>query len=154
MTDILKLNKSSEELLNPLVITNRPYIAITNGIQVAVWSEFIDSKISGIGDLFVWVYHIRIDNKSEHVLKLINRYWRIVDEKGIIQEINGDGVIGEQPVIEPNKFYQYSSGVHLRYPSGIMSGKYKMKKISDDSIIDITIPSFSLDVPTVKHVIN
>ena len=153
MTQLSKSNKPIEDLDN-LTLTNRPYIAITNNIQVMVWPEFIDSKSSVIGDLFVWAYHVRIDNQSSDTIKLINRYWRIIDEQGITQEINGEGVIGEQPVIAPGGFYQYSSGVHLRYPSGIMTGKFQMKKTDSDETLDIIIPTFSLDVPSVKNVIN
>jgi ApaG protein len=91
-------------------------------------------------------------------VKLVNRYWRIIDEKGIVQEVNGEGVIGEQPIIAANGSYQYSSGVHLRYPSGIMTGQYKMQKIGlvepQDQSFDVKIPTFSLDVPGAKTVIN
>lgn len=153
MTQLSKSNKTIEDLDN-FALTNRPYVATTDNIQVMVWPEFIDSKSSIIGDLFVWAYHVRIDNQSTNSMKLINRYWRIIDEKGIVQEVNGEGVIGEQPTIVPGGFYQYSSGVHLRYPSGIMTGRFQMKKTDSDEISDVTIPTFSLDVPSVKNVIN
>lgn len=86
-------------------------------------------------------------------MKLINRYWKIIDEKGIIQEVNGEGVVGEKPVILPNNSFQYESGVHLRHPSGIMTGYYQMQK-NNGEIFDVKIPTFSLDVPSIKPVIN
>jgi len=155
MTRLSKSNKPLEEkfLDSSQAFMSKPYVAITNNIHITVWPEFIDSKSSAIGDLFIWAYHVRIDNKSSENLKLVSRYWRIIDEKGIIQEVNGEGVIGEQPLIAPNASYQYSSGVHLRYPSGIMTGKYQMRKDSGE-IFDVKIPNFSLDVPSVKSVIN
>lgn len=154
MIRLAKSNKPAEEKVNNFFKTaiNKPYVAITNDIQITVWPEFIDSKSSIVGDLFIWAYHVRIDNQSSEPIKLINRYWRIIDEKGLIQEVNGEGVIGEQPLIAPNGFYQYSSGVHLRYSSGIMNGKYQMEK--NNELIDVKIPTFSLDVPNNQRVIN
>ena len=155
MNKIAKSNKVADDsLLLDSMPAEKPYVAITNNIQITVWPEFIDSKSSSIGDLFIWSYQVRIDNKSEDTVKLISRYWRIIDEKGIAQEVSGDGVIGEQPVIIPGGSYQYTSGVHLRYPSGIMAGKYSMKKLSDEKLFDVVIPTFSLDVPTIKAVVN
>jgi len=134
-------------------LLDKPYVSSTNDIHITVWPEYLDSKSSVIGDLFIWAYHIRIDNKSLENIKLVNRYWRITDEKGIVQEVNGEGVVGEKPLISPNSFFEYSSGVHLRYPSGIMSGHYQMQKTNGE-VFDLTIPTFSLDVPNIKAVVN
>lgn len=156
MTRISKTEKSLETKLYHTpeeTLASRPYIAITNGVQITVWPEFIDSKVTAIGDLFVWAYHVRIDNKTSESIQLINRYWRITDEKGAVQEVNGEGVVGEQPKIAADNFYQYSSGVHLRHPSGIMNGRYQMESASG-KVFDVEIPTFSLDVPSIKPVIN
>lgn len=155
MTRLSKSNKSlDEEIIFAQGLANKSYLASTNNIRVTVWPEFLDSKSSLVGDLFVWAYHVRIDNEGTDPVQLLNRYWRIIDEKGVVQEVNGEGVIGEQPVIAPGGAYQYSSGVHLRYPSGIMTGKYNMKKVETDESFDVVIPNFSLDVPSIKNVIN
>jgi ApaG protein len=132
----------------------KAYIAITSDVQISVWPEFVDSKSSIIGDLYIWSYHVRIENRKNEPVKLISRYWRIIDEKGGVQEVNGEGVVGEQPIIAANSIYQYSSGVHLRHPSGIMMGKYQMKKVEGGEIFDVKIPTFSLDVPNLISVIN
>ena len=155
MTQLSKSNKPLEEKFPILLqsMGSRPYAAITNDIEITVWPEFIDSKSSIIGDLFIWAYHVRIDNRGTDAVKLTNRYWRIIDEKGIVQEVNGEGIIGEQPLIAPSGSHQYSSGVHLRYPSGIMNGSYRMQKENGETF-DVKIPTFSLDVPNVKKVIN
>jgi ApaG protein len=155
MKQLSKSNRVIEEKIFNIsqTLSNKPYSAITDNIEITVWPEFIDSKSSVIGDLFIWAYHIRIDNKSSESIKLVSRYWRIIDEKGIVQEVSGEGVIGEQPTVAPNGSYQYSSGVHLRYPSGIMTGKYQMKK-DDGTILDVKIPTFSLDTPNINSVIN
>jgi ApaG protein len=163
MNTISKSGKISDEKLASVsnAVLNNSYEAITKDIHITVWPEFVDSKLTAIGDLYIWAYHVKISNKSSNTIKLLSRYWKIIDEKGIVQEVNGEGVVGEQPVIAPNGSYQYSSGVHLRYPSGIMMGKYQMKKIASASnseekeeIFDVQIPTFSLDVPTVKPVVN
>lgn len=151
MSQLSKSHKI-EDIFN--ILSARPYSSFEHNIQINVWPEFIDNKLNNSEDVFIWAYHIRIENKNIDSIKLLSRYWKIFDEKGNIQEVKGDGVIGEQPIIAPNSNYQYSSGVHLKYPSGIMTGKYIMKKIDDDSIFEVKIPTFSLDVPGSQLVVN
>ena len=134
-------------------LVENSYVETTNGIEITVWPEFVDTRSNASGDLFIWAYHVRIDNNGAESAKLVNRYWRIIDEKGIVQEITGEGVIGEQPRIKPHSSHQYSSGVHLRNPSGIMSGHYEML-LENGEIFNAKIPAFSLDVPNLKRVIN
>ena len=129
------------------ISSENSYTSTTNEIQITVRPEFIDSQFSAIGNLFIWIYRIRIDNKSNENAKLVNRYWKIIDEKGVIQEVNGEGVVGEQPVILADNSYQYESGVHLRQPSGIMTGHYQMQK-DNGELFDVKIPTFSLDMPS------
>lgn len=151
MSQLSKSNKM-EDIFS--ILSAKPYISFDHNVQINVWPEFIDNKSSNSGDIFIWAYHIRIENKNNDNIKLLSRYWKIFDEKGDMQEVKGDGVIGEQPIIAPNSNYQYSSGVHLKYPSGIMTGKYIMKKMNDDSIFEVKIPTFSLDVPGSESIIN
>lgn len=155
MTSLSKSNKSFDENLpfSDSTSLDNPYTEITDNIHITVWPEFVDSKSSIVGDLFIWAYHVRIDNKSTENIQLLNRYWKITDEKGEVQEVSGEGVIGEQPSIKINDSYQYSSGVHLKYPSGVMTGHYQMKNDAG-KVFNIKIPVFSLDVPSVKSVIN
>ncbi|NBV06923.1 MAG: Co2+/Mg2+ efflux protein ApaG [Proteobacteria bacterium] len=134
-------------------LISNDYLSITHGIQITVRPEFVDSQFSAIGNLFVWIYHVRIDNRSMETIKLVNRYWKIIDEKGTVQEVNGEGVVGSQPLILPNNSFQYESGVHLRHPSGIMTGHYQMQK-NNGELFNTKIPAFSLDVPNAKSVIN
>ena len=155
MTRISKSNKPLEEKFSDFSKTfiGKPYVARTDDIIVTVWPEFVDSKSSIIGDLYIWAYHVRLDNKKTESVKLTSRYWRIIDEQGVVQEVNGEGVVGEQPTIAAGASYQYSSGVHLRCPSGIMTGTYQMQKNNLESF-EVKIPTFSLDVPSIKSVIN
>ncbi len=154
--DLSKSQKTIEIKIPALqkTLSENSYSAITSDVEITVWPEFIDSKSTAIGDLFIWAYHVRIDNRSSESIKLINRYWRIIDEKGVVQEVSGEGVIGDQPTIAASGSYQYSSGVHLRYPSGIMTGKYQMQKTATAETFDVKIPTFSLDVPSMKAVLN
>ncbi len=135
-------------------MTNKAeYRLNTKNIEVTVKPEYIDSQISNGEGLFIWTYHITIKNKSNESIQLINRYWKIIDENGEIQEVSGIGAVGEQPILEPNENFKYSSAIHLKNPSGIMRGYYGMKK-ADGKIIKISIPAFSLDVPNITKVIH
>lgn len=130
------------------------YIHNTNGIEITVVPEYIESQTNAlVGIFFVWAYHIKIENKTEETVQLTHRYWKIIDEKGGIQEVKGEGVIGEQPIISPSGYFEYSSGVHLRYPSGVMMGHYIIKKANGESF-QVKIPTFSLDIPGIKESIN
>jgi ApaG protein len=130
-----------------------PYVLNTQGIKIGVRAEHVDSQYGSLSSLYIWAYHVKIENQSEETIQLMSRYWRIIDEKGEIQEVTAEGVIGEKPILAPNAIFQYSSGVHLKYPSGIMHGYYDMKK-ENGEMFKVKIPAFSLDVPNMKVVIN
>jgi len=145
---------SSEDLLH-----EKPYVETTNNIEINVWPEYITKKSTAQGDIFIWAYHVLIANKSIDIVKLTHRYWRIVDEAGNVQEVDDEGVVGEKPEIKPDSSFQYTSAVHLKHPSGIMMGRYKMRKLTNnDSKIEdefnAIIPAFSLDLPNNKKILN
>ena len=129
------------------------YKFITDDVEVAVRPEYIDSQARLAGDVYFWAYHVKIENRSNDTIQLISRYWKIIDGKGGLQEVNGEGAIGEKPILIPNADFSYTSGVHLRYHSGIMSGYYIMKK-SNGELFKVKIPAFSLDVPNLKDTVN
>jgi len=155
MTFASRFNKvSSEDIsLTEEILRLKPYCATTNNVCISVWPEFIDHKPGASESLYVWAYHVIIENKSQTPIQLINRFWKIIDEKGNVQEVSGEGVVGQKPTISPNSTFQYTSGTHLNYPSGIMSGKYEMKK-NDEEFFDVEIPRFSLDIPNIKSALN
>jgi ApaG protein len=153
MTRISKSNKFHESLDSSSTY-KKSYSETTGNFQVTVWPEFIDSRLTEKGSIFIWAYHVCIENRSAESAQLTKRHWRIIDEKGDLEEVEGEGVVGEQPMIAPGSSYQYSSGVHLHNPSGIMSGKYFMTQPSNSNALEIKIPTFSLDVPNLKKVIN
>ncbi len=155
MNFLTKSNKVIEAKLLGLSAksADSSYSAVTDDIEVMVWPEFVDSQVSLIGNLFIWAYHVRVENHGKESAKLVARHWRIIDEQGVIQEVDGEGVVGEQPRILPFESFEYSSGVHLRHPSGIMSGHYIMQK-EDGTNFEVKIPAFSLDAPSIKNVVN
>lgn len=122
------------------------YDQVTRGIKVSVRSHYLEEHSSPEDDHFVWAYRIRIENKGDETVQLRNRYWRITDSLGRIQEVRGVGVVGKQPVLRPGEVFEYSSGTPLTTPSGIMVGSYEMRS-GDGDVFDVAIPAFSLDSP-------
>lgn len=153
MNRLSKSNKFDENFHGQLP-GQKSYNAITADISVTVWPEFVDNKTGATGEIYIWAYQVLVENKKDETIQIMKRSWKIVDEKGVVQEITGDGVVGEQPIILPNASFQYSSGVHLTNPSGIMSGKYFIKKIGEEKLFEIEIPPFSLDVPSLQGTVN
>ena len=122
------------------------YEAVTRSIKVIVEAIFLDEQSAPDEDHFVWAYQIRIENESLEQVQLINRQWRITDAHGQLHEVRGEGVVGEQPTLQPGEAFEYTSGTPLGTPSGIMVGSYEMKT-SGGERFDIKIPAFSLDSP-------
>ncbi|MDA5192849.1 Co2+/Mg2+ efflux protein ApaG [Govanella unica] len=122
------------------------YTSTTHHIQVSVEPFFLEEKSAPDEQRYVWAYHVQIENLGAEVVTLKSRYWRITDAAGRVQEVRGDGVVGEQPVIAPGEAYEYTSGAPLATPSGIMSGSYQMTT-PDGAFFDVEIPAFSLDSP-------
>ena len=122
------------------------YEAVTRSIKVVVEPIFLDEQSAPDEDHFVWAYQIRIENDSLEQVQLINRHWRITDAYGQLHEVRGEGVVGEQPTLQPGETFEYTSGTPLGTPSGIMVGSYEMKT-SGGERFDIEIPAFSLDSP-------
>ncbi|MDO9490105.1 MAG: Co2+/Mg2+ efflux protein ApaG [Sphingomonadaceae bacterium] len=122
------------------------YAATTRGVTVRVAPSFLPDQSDPAAGRWVWAYHIRIENESDETVQLISRHWIITDGRGRVEEIEGPGVVGEQPVIESGRSFDYVSGCPLSTPSGIMRGTYQMLD-ADRRPFDIAIPPFSLDSP-------
>ena len=120
--------------------------ATTRDILVSVETSFIEEQSSHEEEYYVWAYRITIANKSAESVQLLTRHWKISDEHGHVQEVQGDGVVGQQPVIDQGDSFTYSSGTPLQTPSGFMHGSYQMRG-PDGTKFDIEIPAFSLDCP-------
>lgn len=122
------------------------YAEITQSIKVTVKPVYLEDQSSPAENHYVWAYHIRIENESSRTVQLINRYWRITDALGRVQEVRGAGVVGEQPVLRPGESFEYTSGTPLSTPTGFMVGAYEMET-SDGERFDAKVPLFSLDSP-------
>lgn len=127
--------------------------AETRAILVRVEPQFLDEQSSPEDHHYFWAYYVEIENKGSEPVQLLGRHWRITNSHGAIQEVNGEGVVGEQPVILPGEVYSYTSGAPLGTPSGFMDGEYQMESPNGDDFL-VNIPAFSLDSPYDSHVIN
>ena len=121
--------------------------SITNGIKVSVESSFRPDYSNPEQQLFIFSYHIIIENKSEDPVQLIKRHWYINDSLGNKREVKGDGVIGQQPIIEPGKRHAYESACDLRCEFGHMYGIYIMKNLKTSKTLQVNIPKFEMAVP-------
>lgn len=129
------------------------YQETTRGITITVRPIFLDDQSSPDENHFVWAYRVRIENHGDDTLQLLRRHWFITDGLGRVQEVQGAGVVGEQPVLAPGDTFEYTSGTPLPTPSGIMVGVYQMENKAGE-VFDIRIPAFSLDSPHEKVRIN
>jgi len=119
-------------------------------IVVDVDTLYIESESSPESDQYVFAYTITIKNEGAEAAQLLTRHWIITDANGQIEEVRGDGVVGEQPRLKPGEGFQYTSGTVLKTPVGTMSGTYNM--ISEDgSSFDAVIPEFMLSSPRTLH---
>lgn len=124
----------------------------TGNVKITAAPLFIAEQSQVQQSMFFWAYNIKIENLGNSTLKLLTRHWRIIDANGDIQEVNGVGVVGQQPVIAPNSMFQYASGTFLKTPSGVMVGTYVVVEIETDKEFQVNIPAFSLDSPYETHI--
>jgi len=120
---------------------------VTDGVKVTVETEYQNDYSNTAESHFVFTYKILIENNSSYTLQLLRRHWEIFDLLGPIREVDGEGVVGQQPVLEPGEFHEYVSGCNLKSGIGKMVGTYEMERIVDGVIIDINIPEFTMIVP-------
>ena len=120
------------------------YSTTTEDVIVYAEPEYLETESSSQDSIYVWLYHIRIENKSNQAIQVLNRYWHITDGKGLVQEVEGSGVVGLQPIIEPEQDFEYTSSVSLSTPTGMMHGYYEVKT-GDGKLMQVIIPLFSLD---------
>jgi ApaG protein len=103
------------------------YSETTHSIKITVKPFYLDEQSSPDEGRFVWAYHVRIENQGGETVQLRRRHWRITDGRGRVEEVEGPGVVGEQPVLRPGEAFEYTSGTPLPTPSGIMVGTYEME---------------------------
>ena len=129
------------------------YRAITRQIVVTVEPNFMPERSVVDRGQYFWSYTIVITNAGPETVQLKTRYWIITDATGRKQEVRGEGVVGEQPVLAPGERFEYTSGVPLPTASGFMTGRYQMVSESGERF-EIDVPTFSLDSPDQKRVLN
>lgn len=129
------------------------YSEVTQNIKISVDPTFLEDQSEPDDFYFVWAYHIRIENQGEQSVQLLRRHWHITDSNGQVQEVRGQGVVGEQPVLGPGEAYEYTSGTPLATPSGFMVGSYQMKGAAGETF-NVSVPAFSLDSPHDLKLVN
>lgn len=129
------------------------YRAVTQSIEVCAQPSYLPDQSEPDAGHYVWAYRITITNHSPETVQLLSRYWRITDAEGRVREVRGEGVVGEQPVLEPGDSYTYTSGCPLSTPSGIMAGRYTMRG-PRGAYFEVDVPTFSLDLPGATARVN
>lgn len=129
------------------------YTTVTRDIEVSVEPVFLPERSDAGNNRYFWAYHVTISNRGDLAVRLISRYWRITDGEGRVEEVRGEGVVGEQPYLSPGDSYSYTSGCPLSTPSGIMEGRYLMIYPSHEEF-EVMIPAFSLDLPDGSRTVN
>jgi len=126
------------------------HAAVTDGVTVRVAVNFLPEQSRVDAGKWFWVYHIRIENDSDENIRLLTRHWRITDGRGMVNFVDGEGVVGEQPTLRPGQSHDYVSGCPLGTPHGSMEGHYTMQR-SDGSLFEVAIPHFVLAAPATAN---
>ena len=115
-------------------------------VRIQVHCQYIPGRSAPPLHQWFFAYRIRIANEGSEAIQLLARHWVITDAQGHVQEVSGEGVVGEQPVIEPGEAFEYTSGCPLTTPFGSMRGEYQMTDRTGERF-DVEIPAFALRVP-------
>jgi ApaG protein len=127
--------------------------ATTREVVVRVCPTFMPEQSDPERGRWFWAYVVEIENHGREVVQLISRHWIITDAQNRVEEVRGEGVVGEQPTLKPREAFRYTSGCPLTTSSGSMRGAYQM--VNDLGVsFDVTIPEFSLDLPGARRVVN
>lgn len=120
-----------------------PFFAVTDDIIVRVSVSFLPEQSEPERGRWFWAYHVRIENESDAPVQLLTRRWSITDGRGAVHHVEGEGVVGEQPVVHPGASYDYVSGCPLTTSTGVMEGHYNMVA-ADGRMLRVAIPRFAL----------
>ena len=129
------------------------YTAVTHGVRVTVTPRYLEAESSPEAGQYFFAYTVEITNLGLEGVQLTHRYWRIVDGRGRVQEVRGEGVVGQQPKLGAGESFTYTSGCPLPTPDGTMEGNYRMVTATGDAF-EAEIPAFSLDSPHHKHSVH
>jgi ApaG protein len=127
-----------------------PHAATTDGVTVRVSVSYLPEQSEPGRGRWFWAYHVRIENDGPAAVQLLTRHWVITDGRGARHTVEGEGVVGEQPLIEPGASFDYVSGCPLATPTGAMQGSYRMVG-EDGESLTVAIPRFQLIAPAVTQ---
>ena len=122
----------------------------TDTVEIKAISRFLPDQSDLTASRYVFAYHITISNRSEQTVKLLTRHWIITDAEDKVQEVRGEGVIGQQPELRPGESFEYTSGCSITTPVGTMKGSYFMEA-ADGRQFDAPIAEFTLAMPRTLH---
>ena len=125
--------------------------AVTNSVRVEVESQYAAEHSQPFQNQWFFYYTVRITNESDETVQLVSRHWIITDASGHIEEVRGQGVVGEQPVLAPGESFQYTSGCPLKTSAGVMRGTYHMVFTESGDHFDVEIAPFALHEPYTVH---
>ncbi len=120
---------------------------ISEGVEVSVETFYQQDYSNPMQSEYMFAYRIAIENHNSFPVKLHRRHWHIFDSNGSYREVEGEGVVGVQPVLAPGERYQYVSGCNLRTEMGRMKGTYQMENLNNKKFFDVNIPPFEMFVP-------
>ena len=124
---------------------------ITNDVKITVVARYRPSYSTPADNQYIFSYEISIENLGKQTIQLLRRQWLITDGVGITREVEGEGVIGKQPILEPQATHTYSSWCPLATPLGHMEGQYLMKNLETDQLFYAQVPRFKLESPVVLN---
>lgn len=120
---------------------------ISSGVEVSVETFYQQDYSNPLQSEFMFAYRITIENHNAFPVKLLRRHWYIFDSNGSYREVEGEGVVGVQPLLAPGEKYQYVSGSNLRTEMGRMHGTYEMENLNNKELFKVNIPAFEMIVP-------
>lgn len=120
---------------------------VTEGVSITVETFYQPAQSNPVGSEYLFAYRITIENLGAVPVKLLRRHWYIMDSNGSFREVEGEGVVGQQPIIEPGQSYQYVSAANLRSEIGKMYGTYQMENMYNKKLLTVSIPEFPLIAP-------
>ena len=120
---------------------------VTEGITISVETFYQPDYSNPLNNEYMFAYRITIENNNNFPIRLLRRHWHIQDSNGTHREVEGEGVVGMQPVLAPSETYQYVSGSNLRTEIGKMYGVYQMENQHNKKLFEVSIPEFKMVVP-------
>jgi ApaG protein len=124
---------------------------LAHGIKISVQTKYSEENSIPEQNHFLFTYHIQIENKSEFTVQLLSRHWEIFDSNNEHSTVNGQGVVGEQPILGPGEIFEYESACSLETGLGKMSGLYTFERKIDNQRFNVNIPEFLLSVPYILN---